>query len=75
MIRSVLAILAGIAVLAAASSAIEAAVDLLLLRAHHASPFQWVITAVLSIPAALLGGILFERRQTDEGLEKAPASA
>jgi hypothetical protein len=143
MIRSVLAILAGIATLTAASFAIEAAVNPLLLRVfpqalpgpealssnpwvktltftygllcvaaggyvaarvarrspckhaaamgivqagltivamlspvgHHASPFQWVMAAVLSIPAALLGGILYKRRQTDEGLEKAPASA
>jgi MFS family permease len=41
----------------------------------HASQFQWVATAVLSIPAALVGGILYKRGKRDEQLEKAPASA
>ena len=143
MLRSVLSILAGIAVLTATSFAIEAAVDPLLLRvfpqalpgpealssnpwvktltfayglvcvaaggyvaarvarrlpirhtaamgivqvcltivamlspvANHASRLQWVLTAVLSIPAALVGGTFYKRRKTDEELEKAPASA
>jgi hypothetical protein len=143
MIRSVLSILVGIAVLTVASFAIEAAVDPLLPRvfpqalpgpealssnpwvkaltfsyglmcvaaggyvtarvarrspikhaaamgivqasltivamlspvANHASRFQWITAAVLSIPAALMGGILCKRRKPDERLEKAPASA
>jgi hypothetical protein len=143
MLRSVLSLLAGIAVLTVASFAIEAAVGPLLLRvfpqalagpqalssnpwvktltysylfmcvaaggyvaarvarrspikhaaamgivqagltivamlspvANHASRLQWVTTAVLSIPAALVGGTLYKRRKRDEELEKAPASA
>ncbi len=143
MLRTVLSILAGIAVLTATSFAIEAAVDPLLLRVfpqalpgpealssnpwvktltfayglvcvaaggyvaarvarrlpirhaaamgivqagltilamfspegNHATLLQWVTIAVLSIPAALVGGILYKRRKTDEELEKAPASA
>jgi MFS family permease len=42
---------------------------------HHASRLQWVAVAVLSIPAALVGGIVYERRKLDDELEKAPASA
>jgi hypothetical protein len=43
--------------------------------ANHASRLQWVTTAVLSIPAALVGGTLYKRRKPDEELEKASASA
>jgi hypothetical protein len=143
MLRSVLSILAGIAVLTATYFAIEAAVDPLLLRvfpqalpgpealssnpwvktltlaygfvcvaaggyvaarvaprlpirhaaamgivqagltivamlspvANHASRLQWVTAAVLSIPAALVGGTLYKRRKPDEELEKASACA
>ena len=143
MLRSVLSILAGIAVLTATSFAIEAAVNPLLLRvfpqalpgpealssnpwvktltfayglmcvaaggyvaarvagrlpifhaaamgivqagltvaamlspvAIHASRLQWVATAILSIPAALVGGTLYKPRKPNEELEKAPASA
>ncbi|HEV8068164.1 MAG TPA: hypothetical protein VGP76_10530 [Planctomycetaceae bacterium] len=41
---------------------------------NHASPLQWIIIAVLSIPAALVGGLVYKGRKTDDGLEKAPAS-
>jgi hypothetical protein len=144
MLRSVLSVLAGIAVLTATSFAIEAAVDPLLLRAvpqalaspkalsanqwvrtltfaygflsvaaggyvaarlarrlpirhavamgilqagltiaamlspeaNHASRLQWITTAVLSIPAAVTGGVLCNKgRKPDEGLEKTPARA
>ena len=143
MLRSVLSVLAGIAVLTAASFAIEAAVDALLFRqlpqalpgpaalstnqwvraltfaygfmcvaaggyisariarrkpiehaaamgmvqagltivamlspeANHASRLQWITTAILSIPAALAGGILYKGRKPDEGLDTGPASA
>ena len=136
MLRSVLSVLAGIAVLTAASFAIEAAVDPLLLRVfpqslpgpealasnlwvkgltfaygltcvaaggyvtaliarrrplehaaamgiiqagltiaamlspvgNHASRLQWIVTAFLSIPAALLGGILYQRKSPDQKL-------
>jgi hypothetical protein len=129
MFRSVLSVLAGIAVLTVTSFAIEAAVDPLLLRvfpqalpdstalsmnhwvktltfgyglvcvaaggyvaariarrlpvkhaaamgivqagltivamlspeANHASPWQWVTIAILSVPAALAGGTLYQR--------------
>jgi hypothetical protein len=143
MLRSILSVLAGIAVLTVASFAIEAAVDPLLLRAfpqalpssaalatnpwvktltfayglmcvaaggystariarrlpvkhaaamgivqagltiaamlspeaNHATRLQWIATAILSLPAALAGGALSQIRKSDEGLEKAPASA
>jgi hypothetical protein len=143
MLRSMLAVLAGIAVLTAASFAIEAAVNALLLRAfpealpgpaalssnpwvktltfaygllcvaaggytaarvarrlpvqhaaalgivqagltilamlspvaNHASHLQWIIIAIVSIPAALAGGIVYRSRTRDERLEKAAARA
>jgi len=142
MLRSVLSVLAGIAVLTATSFAIEAAVNPLLLRAfpqalpnpaalssnqwvrmltfaygltcvaaggyvtariarrlplkhasamgilqagltiaamlspeaNHASRLVWITTAILSIPAALVGGFLYTRKKHNDGLETAPAS-
>jgi hypothetical protein len=41
----------------------------------HASRLQWIIIAILSVPAALVGGLVYKGRKTDDGLEKAPASA
>ena len=138
MLRSVLSVLAGIVVLTAASFAIEAAVDGLLLRvfpqalpgpealssnlwvrgltfaygfmcvaaggyvaaritrrlpirhaaamgivqagltivamlspeAVHASRLQWIATAILSIPAALVGGAFYKSSDSTEGLGK-----
>jgi hypothetical protein len=121
MLRSMLSVLAGIVVLTAASFAIEAALDPLLLRLSttawvraltfaygficvaaggyiaariarrlplkhaaamgivqagltiaamfspeggHASRLQWIMTAVLSIPAAMAGGYFYKRRET-----------
>ncbi len=143
MVRSILSVLAGIAVLTAASFAIEAALNPLLLQAfpkalpgpealasnlwvraltfayglmcvaiggyiaarlagqlpvthaavmgviqasltimamlspvgNHASRLQWIITSVLSIPAALLGGVVYKGRKPHDGLEEAPESA
>ena len=143
MVRSVLSVLAGIAVLTLASFAIEAALNPLLLQAFpealpgpealplnpwvkalmfayslmcvatggyiaarvarrlpvthaavmgviqaslsimamlspvgsHASRLQWIITAVLSIPAALVGGVVYKGRKPNDGLGKASASA
>jgi hypothetical protein len=143
MFRSVLSILAGIALLTVASFAIEVVVDLLLLHAfpqtlpsraalasnpwvrmltfaygftcvaaggyaaariarrfpirhaaamgilqagltvaamlspegNHASRMQWVLIAILSIPAALAGGFLYKGKTFHEGLEKDSASA
>ena len=43
--------------------------------ANHASRLQWITTAILSIPAALLGGAVYKARKPDEELEKAAASA
>jgi hypothetical protein len=42
---------------------------------NHASRWQWVITAILSIPAALVGGVVYKSNKPNDGLEKAPASA
>jgi hypothetical protein len=143
MVRSVLSVLAGIAVLTLASFAIEAAVNPLLLRVfpealpgpealssnplvraltfaygllcvfaggyiaarvarrlpvkhtavmgiiqagltimamlspvgNHASRLQWIIAAILSIPAALVGGVAYKSDKPNDRLEKAPASA
>ena len=44
-------------------------------EANHASRLQWITTAILSIPAALAGGILYKVRKPHEGLEKTPATA
>jgi hypothetical protein len=143
MIRSLLSVLAGIVVLTAASFAIEAALDPLLLRAfpqalpgpealssnlwvraltfayglmcvaaggyvaarlarrlplkhaaamgiiqagltimamlspvgNHASRLVWIMTGILTIPAALVGGVVYKGRNSNDGLGKAPASA
>jgi hypothetical protein len=143
MVRSVLSVLAGIAVLTVASFAIEAALNPMLLRlfpevlpgpealssntwvraltfayglmcvtaggyiaarvsrcrpvthaavmgiiqagltimamlspvGNHASRLQWVIIAILSIPAGLVGGVVYKGSKYNEELEKSPASA
>jgi len=40
---------------------------------YHASRLQWVIIAILSIPAAVAGGIFYKGRKPHDGLEKARA--
>src|SRR5215475_9048420 len=121
MLRSALAVLAGIAVLTVTSFAIEAAVNPFLIpafpqavkpltfaygfvcvalggyvtarlarrrptihaaamgivqagltvgamfspEANHATPLQWVLIAILSIPAAILGGMLYKGPKAD----------
>jgi|SRR6476661_10345249 hypothetical protein len=42
---------------------------------NHASRWVWVVTAILTIPAALIGGVVCKRRKANDGLEKAPANA
>ncbi len=78
MVRSVLSILAGIVVLTALSFAIEAVVNplmgiiqagltifaMLSPERNHASRRQWVMIAILSVPAALAGGTLYKRGGT-----------
>ncbi len=44
-------------------------------QANHASRIQWIVTAILSIPAALAGGFLYKGKALHEGLEKASAGA
>ena len=45
-------------------------------ESSHASTLQWILIAVLSIPAAVAGGAFYKRRRkVDEGLEKTPARA
>lgn len=45
-------------------------------ESNHASPLQWIVITILSVPAALAGGILYMRRKKpDEGLERIPAGA
>ena len=40
----------------------------------HASPMQWILIAILSIPAALVGGVVYKGRKPNDRLERAPAS-
>ena len=42
---------------------------------NHASRLQWIVTAILSIPVALVGGVVYKGRKPHDGLEKASASA
>jgi hypothetical protein len=42
---------------------------------NHASPMQWIVISILSIPAALAGGFLYKGKRLHEGLEKDPAGA
>ena len=42
--------------------------------ANHASRLQWIVTAILSIPAALAGGSVYQTLN-NERLEEAPADA
>jgi hypothetical protein len=44
-------------------------------EASHASRLQWIMIAILSIPAAMAGGLLYKGKKLNERLEKAPASA
>jgi peptidoglycan/LPS O-acetylase OafA/YrhL len=41
----------------------------------HASRWVWIVTAVLTVPAALAGGVVYKRHKPNDGLEKAPARA
>jgi hypothetical protein len=43
--------------------------------ADHASQLQWILAAILSVPAAVVGGVVYRGRRPDDGLEKAPTSA
>ena len=36
----------------------------------HASRLQWIMTAILSVPAALAGGFPYKRRQTRSAVEQ-----
>jgi hypothetical protein len=42
---------------------------------NHAARLQWIVTAILSIPVALVGGVVYKSREPNDRLEKAPASA
>jgi hypothetical protein len=42
---------------------------------NHASRLQWITIAVLSIPAAVVGGAVYKGRKPNGGLEKDPASS
>jgi hypothetical protein len=62
---------------AAAMGIVQAGLTILAMlspEGYHASRLQWIVTAVLSVPSALVGGILCKRRQTHGGLGKASAS-
>jgi hypothetical protein len=41
----------------------------------HASRSQWILTAILSVPAALVGGVLYKGRKRNGRLEEDTASA
>ena len=42
---------------------------------NHASRLVWIMTAILTIPAALAGGVVYQHGKGDDGLEKAHVSA
>ena len=42
---------------------------------NHAARLQWIVTAILSIPVALVGGVVYKGRAPNDRLEKATASA
>ena len=42
---------------------------------NHASRLVWIVTAILTLPAAILGGVINGGRKPASGLEKASASA
>jgi hypothetical protein len=42
---------------------------------NHASRLQWIVVAILSIPAALAGGVVYKGREPNDGLAKDPARA
>jgi hypothetical protein len=42
---------------------------------YHASRLQWIMIAILNIPAALLGGIVSKGRKPNDELGKAPAGS
>jgi hypothetical protein len=44
-------------------------------EANHASRLQWIVIAILSIPAALVGGVVYKGRKPNDGLEQAPTGA
>ena len=33
---------------------------------NHASPLQWILTAIMSIPAALVGGVAYKGRKPND---------
>lgn len=41
--------------------------------ANHASRAQWIMIAILSIPSAFVGGVVFRRSSLDSQLKEAPA--
>ena len=43
-------------------------------EASHASRTQWILTALLTLPAALAGGLLLQRIQSRPGRQQAPAT-
>jgi hypothetical protein len=57
---------------AAAMGIVQAGLTILAMlspEGNHASRLQWIATAILSIPAALVGGVLYKDRKHDENLQ------
>jgi hypothetical protein len=70
MVRSVLSMLAGVAVLAGLTIvAMQSPVG------NHASRLRWIVIAILSIPAAVAGGVVYKGGKPNDGLAKTPAGA
>jgi hypothetical protein len=62
---------------AAAMGTIQAGLTIMAMLSpvgNHASRWVWVVTAILTIPAALVGGVVYEGRKPDDRMEKAPTS-
>ena len=63
---------------AAAMGVVQAGLTILAMLspvADHASRVQWIVIAILSIPAAIVGGVIYKGRKSNDGLEQAPTGA
>ena len=44
-------------------------------ESNHASRLQWILMVLLTIPTALVGGVVYRSRKANDGLENASAGA
>jgi hypothetical protein len=63
---------------AAATGVVQAGLTIMAMLSpvgDHASRLQWITTAILTVPAALLGGLAYKRRETNRGTAKVAVNA